>query len=134
MKITEEETIDSEILDIDFDDIRDEFFDSIKSGLSRFDIADGYGYDREAFNNFIDNNKDALKEERRARFQLKKSRMQGLVLKAEKGDMKAIEALDGLSGDAKFKVEFVRGDLRSEDELEQLDQIYVSNLSNGEKK
>lgn len=113
---------------IDFESIEDSFFEAIKNGMSRSDVADAFGFDRKEFSDFIESDEYAFKEERRAKFQAKQARMTGLMLQAEKGNMKAIEALSDSSGDAQLKVEFKRGDMRTPDE------IIVTNSEGFEKK
>lgn len=114
--------------DIDFHAIEDEFSLHIEDGMSRADIADFFGYDRQEFHEFLDSDDYALSVERKAKFKAKKSRLRGLTIAAEKGNMKAIEALTDESGESHLKVEFKRGDMRTPDE------IMVTNSEGFEKK
>lgn len=114
--------------DFEFYAIEDEFALYTENGMSRGDIAAYFGYDVAEFSKFIDADPYAVKVERKAKFKAKQARMKGLMLQAEKGNMKAIEALSDSSGDAQLKVEFKRGDMRTPDE------IIVTNSEGFEKK
>ena len=107
-----------------FERIRTEFVMSTKEGLSRDHIADYYGVDREEFNAFINSNEEALQEERRAKFQLKRELLRATK---DKGNHKEILKMFG-NDQAQVQIEFKRGDMRTPDEIQ------ITNTESHEKK
>lgn len=107
-----------------FERISSDFVQYTKEGLSRDDIADSYGVDRAEFSDFINSNEEALQEERRAKFQLKRE-----LLKAtkDKGNPKEILKMFG-NDQAQVQIEFKRGDMRTPDEIQ------ITNTGTGVKK
>lgn len=112
----------------DFYSYEEEFSKYTEDGMSRSDIADFFGLDREEFHTFIENEPYAKKVELKAKFVEKSSRISALKTAAAKGNMTAINALDANDGTPPLKVEFVRGDMRTPDE------IIITNTETHEKK
>nr|AKN36031.1 hypothetical protein [Vibrio splendidus]AKN36676.1 hypothetical protein [Vibrio sp. FF_482]AKN37850.1 hypothetical protein [Vibrio tasmaniensis]AKN38757.1 hypothetical protein [Enterovibrio norvegicus]AKN38943.1 hypothetical protein [Aliivibrio fischeri]AKN39146.1 hypothetical protein [Vibrio kanaloae]AKN39935.1 hypothetical protein [Vibrio sp. FF_307] len=115
----------SRMIDLDsFEEIKDEFISCVEDGLTINDIADGFGFDRQDFSDFVESNSDALAAYRKGKFTFKRDLMKTAKTK---GTVKAIQELIG-DDSSKLSVEFKRGDMRTPDE------IIITNTESHEKK